>query len=489
MNMKRHLRAALAVLALVLPCAVPAAAQTGWVTVSGTKLEDSSQTLANNATICFTPTSSSGTPISYRVNGAGQAIRTSVCAGVTNGAWTITLADTNLTYPQNVCFSALATDNSTGATLLGGPGSGYQCVQPAYNTTSPNNWCSSGACNFDAYEPVASAIGVTQAPSIAGVSATQLDAGSQPTAMVTGSAGAGYHIDFGIPAGANSLSVGVNGSGVGSGTANFNDSTPAAPSGSSNVHWQKDSNGNISAYVTVSATGGLSALGSIVTGHCAEWASATQLGDAGAACGTGSGGGAATWGSIGGTLANQTDLQAALSGKVSTTVTINGHALSANISLGFSDLAAGALPNGTTAPTQSTGDTSQDIANDAFVHNVVNAIPAPTYSKLVTYELPAQGDIIPLIDLPNAVTVKRVFCSIKDGTNVTFNLYKVASEANPWTTSGGTAVFGADQTCTTSGLTLTSFASAAVGTHIPLIFSVTSESGNPSFIDITVEYQ
>lgn len=45
------------------------------------------------------------------------------------------------------------------------------------------------------------------------------------------------------------------------------------------------------------------------------------------------GGGGGTWGSITGTLSNQTDLNTALSGKVATTVTVNGQALSGNVTL------------------------------------------------------------------------------------------------------------------------------------------------------------
>lgn len=49
-----------------------------------------------------------------------------------------------------------------------------------------------------------------------------------------------------------------------------------------------------------------------------------------------SGGGA--WGSITGTLSSQTDLQTALDGKVATTTTVNGHALSGNVTVSRADL-------------------------------------------------------------------------------------------------------------------------------------------------------
>src|SRR5581483_3244093 len=53
------------------------------------------------------------------------------------------------------------------------------------------------------------------------------------------------------------------------------------------------------------------------------------------------GGGGGTWGSITGTLSNQTDLQSALDAKVPTTTTVNGHALSANVSVTKSDVGLG----------------------------------------------------------------------------------------------------------------------------------------------------
>ena len=49
-------------------------------------------------------------------------------------------------------------------------------------------------------------------------------------------------------------------------------------------------------------------------------------------------GGGAVWGSITGTLSSQTDLNSALGGKVATSVTVAGHALSSNVSIACSDL-------------------------------------------------------------------------------------------------------------------------------------------------------
>jgi len=82
--------------------------------------------------------------------------------------------------------------------------------------------------------------------------------------------------------------------------------------------------------------------GNPVVGQCATWVTARTLGSA--ACSAGGGG---TWGTITGTLSNQTDLQNALN-------------LKAN-------LASPALTGSPTAPTVSSGDNSTAIATTAFV--------------------------------------------------------------------------------------------------------------------------
>jgi hypothetical protein len=63
-------------------------------------------------------------------------------------------------------------------------------------------------------------------------------------------------------------------------------------------------------------------------------------------------------------------------GGVSSTTTVNGHALSSNVTVSAGDLTAGALPSGTTATTQAAGDSSTNVATDAFV---ASAVAAGTY--------------------------------------------------------------------------------------------------------------
>src|SRR5580658_6387350 len=93
-------------LILLLCLCIPAFASTplGYVSVTATHLQDSTGTLIANATISFAPVNNSGIPISYKVNGNGQATSRPVTVVVTSGAFTIQLADTALTSPLNVCF-------------------------------------------------------------------------------------------------------------------------------------------------------------------------------------------------------------------------------------------------------------------------------------------------------------------------------------------------------------------------------------------------
>jgi hypothetical protein len=64
---------------------------------------------------------------------------------------------------------------------------------------------------------------------------------------------------------------------------------------------------------------------------------------------------------------------------VPTSRTVNTLPLTANITLGYSNFAAGAIANGTTATTQTTGDSSTDVATDAFVAAATaNILPSGT---------------------------------------------------------------------------------------------------------------
>jgi hypothetical protein len=127
-----------------------AQAPSGYVTVSGSHLTDFGGNLISSATLTFAPVDANGHPLSARINASGgQGITKPVTVTVASGAFSIVLADTSLTSPVNVCYQVTETDVASGDTYLS-----YPCVQPAAN----NSWCTSGACNFDAYGPSVPAI-------------------------------------------------------------------------------------------------------------------------------------------------------------------------------------------------------------------------------------------------------------------------------------------------------------------------------------------
>jgi len=203
-------------LSLLLSLTIPVLAQsTGVVQVTGSHLQDSSNTLITNATISFQPVGTNGQPISFRRGGTlpGQAVTNAITAQVTGGAFTASLPDTSLTYPANVCYNVTVTDNVSGNQLLG---SGYSCVQPVYdNEGSANPWCVVDVCNFDNYLPsTLPALSVNTVPNLSIGTVSTLSPGSSATATVTEStAGNGapqFALNLGIPLGAsNTLSMGT----------------------------------------------------------------------------------------------------------------------------------------------------------------------------------------------------------------------------------------------------------------------------------------
>lgn len=113
------------------------------VTVSGTHVTDSGGNPIYG-TIYFQPVQS------FRLSGGGTVTTTPVQATLSNGAFSVTLADTTQGSPQNVCYNVWAT-NTGGTVVFGSPSktlaTGYQCVQ--MSTT----WCANGICNLDSYVP------------------------------------------------------------------------------------------------------------------------------------------------------------------------------------------------------------------------------------------------------------------------------------------------------------------------------------------------
>jgi hypothetical protein len=160
-----HVSRILAAGAAVLAFACSLGAQSGFVTVSASHVSDATGGLLASGTISFAPVDNNGKPISFKVGGTngGQVISQPVTTAVTAGVYSISLADTALTSPVNVCFSVTIVDNVTGYNLLG---PGYTCVQPASSgppATGSQAWCTTaGVCNWDQYIPNLSAQIVTQ---------------------------------------------------------------------------------------------------------------------------------------------------------------------------------------------------------------------------------------------------------------------------------------------------------------------------------------
>lgn len=147
------------VLAVLLLTVGFASAQipTGLINVFGNSVLDSTGTKLISGTISFAPVDNTGNPLSYRIGNMGQSLSRPVTAQVTNGAFSLNLADTSLSTPINVCFNVTLIDNSTGDNILG---SGYSCVQPA--ATGETAWCNTSTCDFDLYPPNLAAQSVIQ---------------------------------------------------------------------------------------------------------------------------------------------------------------------------------------------------------------------------------------------------------------------------------------------------------------------------------------
>ena len=109
--------------------------------------------------------------------------------------------------------------------------------------------------------------------------------------------------------------------------------------------------------------------------------------------------GVATWGGITGTLSAQGDLQTALNGKVATSVTVNGHALTSNVVVSASDLSTGTLPHGQ-LPTL----LAADIPNIA--ESQVTNLTADLAGKQASLGFTPANVASNLSDLANAATAR-----------------------------------------------------------------------------------
>jgi hypothetical protein len=191
-------------------------ATTGYTVVSSAHLQDAAGNPVSNATIEFTPVNQDGTPVSFRT-ATGTTVAHPVSTQVYGGSFTITLADTTLTLPANICYSITLTSRVNGAVI---PMPGYGCIQPSGSTWS-----------LDTYTPWSTGLGLVEigaagpagpqgipgpACSITIGTVTALAAGATPTVVNSGTACAAV-LNFGIPAGSGTttFSLFVNGTSLG----------------------------------------------------------------------------------------------------------------------------------------------------------------------------------------------------------------------------------------------------------------------------------
>ena len=227
-------------------------AQAGFVTVGGSHFTDLNGAPAN-AQICAQAVDLAGKGVSLHVGTAagGTTTTTAVCTNVVAGVFSMSLPDTVKALPINSGFAFTATDNVSGAGLIG---PGYNYVQPSTDPTS--QWCSGGACNFDKLPPLYKP---TMASLLGGPAGTILigtvAAGATNAASVTNRGTASNAIlDMVLPRGANG-STGETGrqgaQGVPGGQGNDGKPGPAgatgAAGGAKGDKGEKGNDGNITA--------------------------------------------------------------------------------------------------------------------------------------------------------------------------------------------------------------------------------------------------
>jgi hypothetical protein len=137
-------------LAIALLLAAPLAAAQNFLTVAGSNTYGYGNALLPSGSLIFTATDSHGAPISYQAGGGGQVVRYPTTCSITNGAVAAgcLIANVSVSNPANFCYAVQIVD-AANTLVLGGPQSGYNCVQPQ----AINFWCSAGTCNFDQYIP------------------------------------------------------------------------------------------------------------------------------------------------------------------------------------------------------------------------------------------------------------------------------------------------------------------------------------------------
>lgn len=120
-----------------------------YVAVAGGGIQDVNGNQLAHGMLTIVPTNAADQPINAQVGGGGQVNSRGVSCVITSGAIAggCMVADSNLTFPQNLCerfaWKDLATNQQLGY---------YKCVQPVHDGPASNPWCGGGTCNFALYQ-------------------------------------------------------------------------------------------------------------------------------------------------------------------------------------------------------------------------------------------------------------------------------------------------------------------------------------------------
>ena len=415
-----------------------------YLTITAANIGDGSGKLLSSGTILFSGTDSTGRPISYQAGGGGQVIRYPVSCSITNGtiAANCNLANTDLTNPLHVCFNVTVKD-AANTVVLGGSNSGYNCVQP--QTT--NGWCSAGTCNFDSYSPGTGSV----APALLRPPGASTLGGIFQKSCSTGQHVAGYD-NNGNPI-CTSDAAGTSGIGYG---AAFPTSAPA---------------NNVFSYFTLVTPAANPGLYECTTSPSCNVSSDWTLIGPGATT---------NWGTIGGNINNQTDLQVALAAKLDRTALLWGHV-------------AGQI--GDQTDLQNALKTKPDTSSLAKVattnqYSDLNGLPLiPGKSAAFTMEIeaPTSSDSGKFMWSGSPVNIQITDISCTTDQGIAAINFEIRSASN-WNLSG-TSVLSGPMQCSSTPVDQTNFAVSNVSATSPLALMIPATSGLPSIVRIRVTYQ
>ena len=330
-------------------------------TVTASHVYSTGNTLLSSGTLVWQAVDSSGNPVGYQVGGGGQQITFPTICSVVNGAivGACQLPNVSLTNPINVCF-ALTIKNSSGQ-VVSPPSNGYSCLQPQ----TVNSWCSAGTCNLDQYAPVnpsviTALLNPAQPVTLGGVYSSTCPS----TQFFLGLNTFGTLV-CGTPSGSGSGNV----SGPGSSTVNdialfsntagtaIADATFGFPLARAHIGTlAAGSNGLANSATTDTTNASNITSGTLPHAQLPSLISSDIPNNA-----------ASTSGTSGGLSANIAESQvnnlvSDLAGKVSTSTTVNGNALTGNVVVSASQITTGTLPHAQ-LPTLLSADIPNNAAN------------------------------------------------------------------------------------------------------------------------------